>query len=240
MEKFIQKICNDVVKKYKQDKNVLGILLFGSATRNKFDKYSDVDIYILLDKKGKFSRSNFVKNGLRVDIIFNTIKEAKNYLKEDTNNLRRITSYMLAYGKILFQRQRNLKRIQAVAKNNLKLKTKYENSEILMHKYSIDDFWGEVQRDIQKGDYLAFGLDSHLLVSNIIELFLKLNGEFLWQPNEIRMHLRKLDKKFADRIENFYKEGNTQKKKKTLSKLVEYIYEKFGGPLPQRWVLKNK
>ena len=198
MEKFIQKICNDVVKQYKQDKNVLGILLFGSAARNKFDKYSDVDIYVLLDKKGKFSRSNFVKNGLRVDIIFNTIKEAKNYLKEDTNNLRRITSHMLAYGRILFQRQRNLERIQAVAKNNLKLKTKYKNSEVLMHKYSIDDFWGEVQRDIQKGDYLAFGLNSHLLVSNIIELFLKQSGESLGQPNETMIQLRKLDKKFAD------------------------------------------
>ena len=239
MEKFIQKICNDVVKQYKQDKNVLGILLFGSAARNKFDKYSDVDIYVLLDKKGKFSRSNFVKNGLRVDIIFNTIKEAKNYLKEDTNNLRRITSHMLAYGRILFQRQRNLERIQAVAKNNLKLKTKYKNSEVLMHKYSIDDFWGEVQRDIQKGDYLAFGLNSHLLVSNIIELFLKQSGESLGQPNETMIQLRKLDKKFADHIENFYEEGNIRKKKMILFKLVKYIYEKSGGPLPQRWVLKN-
>jgi len=33
---------------------------------------------------------------------------------------------------------------------------------------------------------LAFGLDSHLLVTNIMELFLKLNGEFLRQPNEMR------------------------------------------------------
>jgi hypothetical protein len=49
--------------------------------------------------------------------------------------------------------------------NNLKLKTKYKKGEILMHKYSIDDFWGEVQRDIKNNDYLAFGLDSHLLIS---------------------------------------------------------------------------
>jgi len=93
-----------VVKKYKQDKNVLGILLFGSVARNKFDNYSDIDIYILLDKKGKFSRENFVNNKIRVDIIFNTIKEAKDYLKEEKNNVRRITSHMLAHGKILFQK----------------------------------------------------------------------------------------------------------------------------------------
>ena len=86
---------------------------------------------------------------------------------------------------------------------------------------------------------MAFGLDNHLLVSNIIELFLKQSGESLGQPNETMIQLRKLDKKFADHIENFYKEGNIRKKKITLSKLVKYIYEKSGGPLPKRWVLKN-
>ncbi len=228
-----------MVREYKPDKNVLGILLFGSAARNKFDQYSDIDIYILLNKNGKFSRSNFIKSGVRVDIILNTIKEAKSNLKEDRNNLRRITSHMLAYGEILFQRQRNLEKIQTIAKNNLKLKTKYKKGDILMHKYSIDDFWGEVQRDIQEKNYLAFGLDSHLLVCNIIELFLKLKRESLGQPNEIMIQLRKLDKKFADHTENFYKEGNIRKKEMILSKLVKYIYEKSGGPLPQKWVLKS-
>lgn len=239
MKKFIQKICSEVVKQYKSDKNVLGILLFGSAARNKFDQYSDIDIYILLNKKGKFSRSNFIKNGVRVDIILNTIKEAEGYLKEDRNSLRRITSHMLAYGEILFQKRGNLEKLQIVAKNNLKLKTKYKKSEILMHKYSIDDFWGEVQRDIENKDYLAFGIDSHLLISNIMELFLKLNGEFLKQPNEIMQVLKNLDKKFSDQIENFYKANNIQNKKQALSNLVEYIYTKSKGPLPNRWFLKD-
>jgi predicted nucleotidyltransferase len=239
MKKLIRRICDNIIKQYKPNKNVLGILLFGSAARNKFDQYSDVDIYILLNKKSEFSRINFIKNGFRVDIILNTIKEARQYLKEDKNSLRRITSHMIAYGEILFQRGKNLKRIQTIAKNNLKLTTKYKKGEVLMHKYSIDDFWGEVQRDIKNHDYLAFGLDSHLLISNIIELFLKLNGEFLKQPNEMMRVLKKLDRKFSDKIENFYKASNIQNKKKILSDLVEYIYKKSGGALPSRWFLRN-
>jgi len=239
MKKFIQKICSDVVKEYKPDKNVLGILLFGSAARNKFDQYSDIDIYILLNKKSEFSRSNFIKNGVRVDIILNTIKEAKSYLKEDRNNLRRVTSHMLAYGEILFQKGENLEKLQIVAKNNLRLKTAYKKSEILMHKYSIDDFWGEVQRDIKNKDYLALGLDSHLLISNIIEIFLRLNGEFLRQPNEMIGVLKKIDRKFSDQIENFYKANNIQNKKQILSDLVEYIYKKSKGPLPEKWFLEE-
>lgn len=239
MKKLIQKICSDVVKEYKPNKNVLGILLFGSAARNKLDQYSDVDIYILLNRKGAFSRSNFIKNEVRVDIILNTIKEAEGYLKEDRNSVRRITSHMLAYGEILFQRGKNLEKIQTIAKDNLKLKTTYKKSEILMHKYSIDDFWGEVQRDIKNNDYLAFGINSHLLISNIMELFLKLNGEFLRQPNEMMEVLKKLDRRFSNQIENFYKENNIQNKKQALFNLVEYIYTKSKGPLPKRWLLKD-
>ncbi len=235
MNKFIQKICSDVVEQYKQDKNVLGIMLFGSATRNKFDKYSDIDVYILLNKKGKFSRINFMKNGMRVDIILDTIKEVRGHLEKDKNALRRITSHMVAYGTILFQRGGDLKKIQSVAKNNLQLKTKYKSSEVLMHKYSIDDFWGEVQRDTQNKDYLAFGLDSHLLVSNIIELFLKLNGEFLRQPNEMFKLLNKLDGNFYNTLKSFYTENSIDQKKDILEKLVKYIYKKSGGPLPQQW-----
>lgn len=239
MDKIIQKICSAVVKQYKQDKNVLGIMLFGSVARNKFDQYSDIDIYILLNKKGKFSRSNFVKGEVRVDIIFNTAKEVKNYLKEDTGSVRRITSHMLANGKILFQRDGLFKKVQLIAQKNLALKTICKSGEVLMHKYSIDDFWGEVQRDIKNKDYIALGLDSQLLINNILELFLKLNREFLQQPNEMAKTLKRLDKKFADRMENFYKENDIQKKENILAELVKYIYGKSGGPLPNRWVLKD-
>jgi len=235
MEKFIQKICSGVVKQYKLDKNVAGILLFGSAARNKFDKYSDIDIYVLLNKKGKFSRSNFIKNGVRVDIILNTLREATDYLKNDKNNLRRITSHMLAHGKILFQKGKNLEQIQSIAKNNLKLKTKYKKSEVLMHKYSIDDFWGEVQRDMEKKNYVAFGLDSHLLLNNIVELFLKLKGAYFKQPNEMIKTLELLDSGFARKIRSFYKIDNIHSKRKILSDLVDYIYKKSGGPLPKSW-----
>jgi hypothetical protein len=108
-----------------------------------------------------------------------------------------------------------------------------------MHKYSIDDFWGEVQRDIENKDYLAFGMDSHLLVTNIMELFLKLNGEFLRQPNEMRKILKRLDKKFSNQIENFYKENDIQHRKHILSDLVKYIYRKSEGPLPEKWFLEE-
>lgn len=51
--------------------------------------------------------------------------------------------------------------------------------------------------------------------------------------------LKKLDRKFSNKIENFYKTNNIQNKEKILSDLVKYIYKKSGGPLPSRWFLKD-
>lgn len=240
MKKDIQKICEDIVKQYKQDENVLGILLFGSVARQKFDKYSDIDIYVLLNKNGKFTRSNFIHNGLRVDVIIDTMKEAESYLRNDKNNLRRVTSHMIAHGVILFQKGGKMEKIQGMAKNNLATKTKYTKNEILMHKYSIDDFWGEVQRDIQNKDFYAFGLDSHLLLTNITEFFLKLHGEYLRQPNEMNGLLKKLDPRFAKKIESFYISTSVSKKKKILHELVTYICGKSNGPLPKKWFLGHE
>ncbi|MDP1706534.1 MAG: nucleotidyltransferase domain-containing protein [bacterium] len=239
MNKIIRKICSDIIEEYKQDGNVLGIMLFGSAARGKFDKHSDIDIYILLKNKGEFSRVNFTRDGIQVDIILETTKEIKSFLEEDAAALKRITSQMIAGGVIIFQKGNIFKKIQSIAKNNLRLKTKYKDSEILMHKYSIDDFLGEVRRDIEKKDFLAFGLDSHFLMNNIIELFLKIKKEFLRQPNEMAAVLNKLDRKFYRLIESFYKSTSMGKKEKILSELVGYVYKKYSGSLPERWTIKN-
>ncbi|MBI5401293.1 nucleotidyltransferase domain-containing protein [Candidatus Wolfebacteria bacterium] len=238
MNSEIKKICDEIVEQNKQDANVLGIMVFGSAARNKFDEYSDIDIYILLQKKRKYSRLNFLKNKYRVDIIIDSMKEAKAYLKEDKNNVRRNTSHMLAHGIIIYQKNKDLEKIKQIAQKNLKLKTKHKQSEILMHKYSIDDFLGEARRDARNNDYLAFGLDSQLLVNNIIELFLKLKGEFFRQPNEMSGILKKLDKKFCRLTENFYRAEKMRIKEKILIKLTNYIYKKSKGPLPKQWRIK--
>ncbi len=239
MKKFIKKICHNISDRYSQDKNVLGVMLFGSAAQETFDKYSDIDIFILLNRKGAFTRTNFVENGVRVDIIFNTVREVIHFLKEDRGSVRRITSHMLAHGRILFQSDNKLQRTQLIAHKNLTLKTKVKRSEVLMHLYSIDDFWGEVQRDIEKKNFLAFGLDSQLLINNILELFLKLHGGFLQQPNRMIEVLHALDRQLADRMENFYKVSDIKRKKRILAELVKYIYKKSGGSLPKRWSLRN-
>ena len=154
--------------------------------------------------------------------------------------MRRNVSHMLAYGKIIHETGNNFKKLQTIAKQNLKSKTKSNREEILMHKYSINDFWDQVQRDTKNKNYLSFGLTSQLLLNNIIELFLKRRGEFLRPPSEMSEVLSKLDKNFHGRIKNFYKTANIETKKRILSELIKYIYKKTKGPLPDKWFLSTR
>ena len=235
----ISLVCDRILFKYKQDKNVLGVMLFGSAARNKSDRYSDIDIYILLKKKGVNSRVNFIENGFRVDIVLDSLDEAEAYLKEDRHNVRRNTSHMLAHGVIIYGRTQALRKIQKAAEENLTLKTKYSQKEILMHKYSIDDFWGEIRRDFKNRDYVAFGLNSQLLLNNILELFMKLKRSFFRQPNEMSIVLDQLDRNFGRMLKRFYASEDLRAKKRVLAELVKYIYKKSNGALPEKWRIKN-
>lgn len=237
MNEDIKKIYEKVVVTYRRNRNVLGIMAFGSAVRGTFDRYSDLDIYILVKGKSASSRVNFVKGNVRVDIIFNTAKELKDYLKKDKGSLRRVTSHMLAHGKIIFERGTTLKEAKRVAEQNLRSRTAYCREAVLMHKYSIDDFWGEVRRDAARGDYIAFGLDSQLLANNILELFLESHGAFLPQPNETEKCVERLDPKFARLLRDFYAANGLKKRTAALGKLVTAAYKRTGGPLPRRWSL---
>ncbi|OIO19197.1 MAG: hypothetical protein AUJ23_02530 [Candidatus Magasanikbacteria bacterium CG1_02_32_51] len=167
-----------------------------------------------------------------------TSTETMAYLNEDKYNIKRNTSHMLVYGKILFKRSNIIEKIQNIAQKNLTLKTKYTKEEILMHKYSIDDFWGEMQRDFKNNDCMAFDLNSHLLMKNIIEMFIKIKGEYLKQPKEMAYAISDMDKKLGVYMKEFYNTGNMQDKLLIVPKILNHIYKLSGGKLPQKWQIK--
>lgn len=238
MNEIIQKICDEIVTQYKPDKNVLGVALFGSVARGKFDQYSDIDVYIILEKKIGYSRESFTRDGIVVDIILDTIDEVSSYLKEDYKNVSRNTSHMLAHAKILYQIDNKFEAIIKKAEQNLKSRTKFSDDEILMHKYSIDDFWGDIQRNYETNNNMAFELNSHLLLGNIIELFLKINGYFLIQPNEMAKFIIEKDKTFGSYLDKYYNSESLKSKLEIIPKIIDYIYSISGGPLPNTWRIK--
>ncbi len=237
MNKF-SSICKYLLDRYHSDKNIIGCMVFGSAIRGGYDKYSDVDIYVILSKKQEHSRENFIYSNKRLDVLFDTVADLKTYLRAEQANIRRPVSHMLAHGQILTDTSGQVRDLKNKASKNLLIKTKYSSAELLMHKYSIDDFWGEVQRDAKNKDSLALALDSQLLINNVIEMLCKLRGKYLRQPREMSGLLRELDKLWAGLIVKFLKSGNLKQKLNLLSRIIRRTYTLAGGPMPRHWSIK--
>lgn len=49
LEKDIRDYINEFVSGAAEDRNILGLLLFGSVAKNTFGKYSDIDVMVLVD-----------------------------------------------------------------------------------------------------------------------------------------------------------------------------------------------
>jgi predicted nucleotidyltransferase len=234
MNSTIAEIARNVLKR-NIHKNTLGILLFGSAARNTFDKFSDVDIYILEKSKPHWSRMGYTIDGILIDIIVDDKKTAWNFLLKEQHHIQRNFSHMLAHGEILYSLGNELSMLQSKARNNLKLKTVYTRDEILMHLYSIQDFYGEVLRFHKSKNVVAFEQSCILLINNVLECFLKLKGEYSRRPNEIYEVLEKRDGKFARAFRSYYRQNHDQGKLEKLKVLIAHIYILAGGPLPLEW-----
>jgi len=238
MNNIIAKIYEELAEQYKLDKNVLGIALFGSVARGKSDEYSDIDIYIILKTKIDYSRKSFLEDGVRVEILFDTVDDAFEFLEEDKYSIHKNTSHMLAHAKILYKASDDLDKIIEIAKNNLEMPAKYSNDEILMHKYSINDFWIDINRNCKNKNTVAFEINSSLLVKNIIELFLKVKGGYLKQPNEMGDYLKSIDSHFGELIAKYCEVIKLDNKIEIMSDIIKYLHKISGGPLPEEWSVK--
>lgn len=234
-QEIVEVAQEKVLARHQDDANVIAIFIFGSAIRGGFDQHSDIDFLVILKQAQRYARWNFTSDDVSVDVIYETQADTDKFLKDEQRSFRRIGSHMLAHGKVLLARDTYAKASLTKAKRNLKAKTRVSKSEVLMHLYSIDDFLGNAERDVERGDSVAFGLDSHLLINNSIELLLKLAGEYLRQPREVRVILKKTDPKYVALLEKFYKAATENDQVVLLRKLATYVSAEAGGPLPENW-----
>jgi predicted nucleotidyltransferase len=237
MGKINTKELDKVIENLKKQDNVLGIILFGSLIKGNFDKYSDVDLYIIFKKREKYCRKNLKVSNFRLDILMDTYDDIKKYLADEKFNIRRNVSCMLAEGEIVFARNHNIKNLVKISKINLKNKTKYTSSELLMNKYSIDDYFSAVKRSYYNNDFIGFSFNSQFLIDNIIELFLKIKGLYYLPPDRMADLFSNVDRLFFKLIRSYFLSNSNQIKFKILFKLVKYIYKISKGPLPDKFFI---
>jgi predicted nucleotidyltransferase len=132
-------IVNNLVRKYKSDKNVLGIYLFGSMATGKAKPTSDIDVEIIFKKRKKsYELINKRINEIRVDLSCYSLKK----FEEDFTEKKYLTYLALTY-KILYDPKRILKK-------HLKAIEKYfsDNPDILK-------FWKDKERKYKQDKKLG-------------------------------------------------------------------------------------
>lgn len=238
---MVDQISKTILDKYKGNRDVVGIFIIGSAAQNTFDEYSDIDFFIILEKTNGLSRENFLsRENINVETLFNTVAEVQEYLHKERTSLYRNTSHMLARGKLLYSSSNVAKQLQLKAQDNLKQKTTHSDSEVVMNKYSINDFLEDVRRDTRNNDIIAFHQDSSYLIQNCIELVLRFNGSYNLKPKSMPEVLAGIDKYFVDILINFYQAQNLHEKLKLLEQISEHVVTVCGGKLPSNWSLKRE
>lgn len=235
MDEIIEMTYAEVAGGYRKNKNVLGVVLFGSVARGLNDQYSDIDLYVILKNRSNISRKSFVKNSIKVEILFDSFVDVMQYLKEEEKNLHRNVSQMFAHAKILYEDGNIISEIIEYSRKIIKQRTDYTKVELIMNKYSIDDYYSDLDRSFRYNDVISFELNSSLIVKNIIELFLKVNGGFLKQPNEMSDYLYGLDSKFGDMLNEYFSLTKLEERYSYFSEIIAYVYKHCNGSLPEEW-----
>jgi len=234
LEKFI--------RKWKNRKEVIGALVCGSYITGNPSRHSDVDILILLDSKTSwYERGNEIIDGTLIEYFARPLKRHYEELENDYISKRRVDAHMYTTGRVLFDKEGELKKIIKDSKKYMIKKYK-KQSKIVTEKskyylWDICDNLEEVFEAKSKDFFFVYYVHLYYLFREYAAF---LNSDSLPVCKIKRFLTNKEDKKkyhmdnFQDqqfvkmyiKALNIKDEGKMMEKYKTLT---NYVLGKMGG-----------
>ena len=118
-----EKALNKFIAQYKNNKDVLAILLVGSYAVGNENKYSDIDVYLILDDKAKYRmRGNKLIDGYLIEYFINPYHQVIKYLQEDQKKHRCAMANMLLNCRVIEDKDNIIPELQKKAKYYNELK----------------------------------------------------------------------------------------------------------------------
>ena len=115
-----EEALNNFIINYQNDEDVEAILLVGSYAVKNNNKYSDIDVYIILNDQAKYrERGNKLVNGYLIEYFINPVYKVIEYLKEDKRGHGGTMANMLLNCRVLYDKNNIIP--------NLKKQAKYYN-----------------------------------------------------------------------------------------------------------------
>jgi hypothetical protein len=142
---------------------------------------------------------------------------------------------MLADGQLLYQADSRVQELQTKALSNVVSTTRFTETEMVMHRYSLIDFLTDAHREANSHNTVGFYLNAQLLVRNAIEMLLKHHGTYVQQPSRLVGVLQDVDSAFSQLLREFYEAKDLQAADAGLTKIVRHVTRQAGGELPAAW-----
>ncbi len=145
MNNLVNKTVIEFLEPWKKNPDFIGALITGSQVTKFVNKYSDIDVYIVLSDHAEFREIGATKlNGFIVEYFINPVKQINSYFEQEKRIGICMTSRMLAMGKIIYDKEDIILGLKKKAEeNSQKLFGKIEGARLDMIKYGI---WEAVER----------------------------------------------------------------------------------------------
>ena len=194
-----------IIKKFIDEKinlkDVEAILLVGSCAVENDNKYSDIDVYIILNNKVKYrERGNLIIDGYLIEYFMNPIRKIIDYLKNDKRGHGGSMANMLLNGKLIYGKKKVINKLKKKAYYYVNKKNKRDIAKYY-HAWDLYDDYKACMYHKEMPYYNA--------LQAIIEAYLFNNDYFLLPPQKIERVFKDEDyrkkyklKKFPNNIFN--------------------------------------
>ena len=201
MNNEVSKIVAKIKNQYE---NIDTILLFGSATSPDWTNKSDIDVF-LVDNSFNDSRSDAEIDSVLVEFQEDSFANIKKDMENERGRLlNRNVSTMIATSTVVSTKSpEKVEELVNLAKEILSSKPNYDDEDIKMWKYSIDDYLAKAEKDVARNDEVAFYFDAHYVLQNALEMSLALNGAYMPQPKYLAGLLVEKDPELLEIWKNY-------------------------------------
>ncbi len=243
-----EKALYKFLTKYRNKPYFEGAILCGSYATGNQNKFSDIDVHIIISNTQKWrERGNVEIDGFLMEYFINPVQQIQEEFKSDIPRGRIHCANMFAFGKILLDKHGYLKQLQHEAQVFFKKRLpKYKKSDLKFDIYGVWSLMDELNSlsDEKKSVYLVY----NKLLENLMLLYFKNNripkisltkiekilGETAFTE---RYHIQKLpDKKFTKLFLDALHGQNVQ----SIQKLYDFVIRDLGGFDITKFKLKGK
>ena len=209
-----------IIEKLKRIPYCIGIIYAGSRIEGNYTETSDYDFTVLIEK-GESYYKIFYYQDLLIDVCCATIEVI---IKQDfdRNKVANAELFILAYGKIVFDKIGQMSAIQKQAKKIWALgpiKDKKEAGYLCtMFLYTLNK---------EKSELAHY--EWNVITNKAVKLFFELHNTWLPKPFQIETKIKELDRDFFKFFEMAYL-SKLEDRINLTKKMIEYLIKKFNLP----------